>query len=555
MTEARPAQASGPHAEEVTTAERCRRIWGDLLHVPEIGDEDDFFVLGGHSMLATRAMTRLRKELGGFELPAGIIFEHPVFHEFVTGVETALGRTAGDASRDTGRDSGPVSLQQEELLRLEAALGPSPANNVVVLLEVHARRDTEVLRRALHGLLDRHPALRTAFRPVGEGFEQAVVPPPPEPGVELVVHDVPGAQEAATRRIRALLREAHLRPFDLTAGSLLRAQLFRRPDGPDLLACHLHHTAFDGASGRVLAGELAGALDGREDPAPPYGDPVTGTSGAGPTYVDYAVRQREALDGLLARGRGHWLRTVGDLAADMLELPPAGDRPSRHVRAAARVEGDVLRRVREWARSGGATDFVVLAGAVAAALGRLTHRSCLGIGTLLDNRDHFGLDRTVGAFANSTLLAVPVPDRTTPGEVAAEVRQRLTEARRWADVPLGVLIEEPCGRFGVHPSELVDAVFWFDGPPAEEEDRAAVRIADLREVDARLVDLPFGPRLGIGLSVGRADDVHVSVEYAAPEAGPTAQEVVDRIVTMLRFFADAPDGTIPASEGHPAAVL
>lgn len=98
MTEAHPAQASGLHAEAVTTAERCRRIWGDLLHVPEIEDQDDFFVLGGHSMLATRAMTRLRKELGGVELSASIIFEHPVFHEFVAGVDTALGRTARDAS-------------------------------------------------------------------------------------------------------------------------------------------------------------------------------------------------------------------------------------------------------------------------------------------------------------------------------------------------------------------------------------------------------------------------------------------------------------------------
>ncbi|MCX4521959.1 condensation domain-containing protein [Streptomyces anulatus] len=555
MTEAHPAQASGLHAEAVTTAERCRRIWGDLLHVPEIEDQDDFFVLGGHSMLATRAMTRLRKELGGVELSASIIFEHPVFHEFVAGVDTALGRTARDASPGIGRTSGPVSLQQEELLRLDAALGPSPANNVVVLLEIHDRLDIAVLRRALHRLLNRHPALRTAFRPLDSGFEQTVAPPWPESGVELVAHDVPGEHGAATRRIRALLREKHLRPFDLTAGNLLRAQLFRRPDGPDLLACHLHHAAFDGTSGRVLAGELAEACGGRRDAAPPPGGTEPDAPGAEPTYVDYAVRQRETLDGLLAQGRRHWLRTVGDLAADMLEMPRADDRPSRHVRAAARVEGEVLRQIREWARADGATDFVVLAGAVAAALGRLTHRSCLGIGTLLDNRDHSGLERAVGAFANSTLLAVPVPSHTTPGKIATEVRERLTEARRWADAPLGVLLEEPCGALCVRPTELVDAVFWFDGPPAAKEERATVRLADLREVDARLVDLPFGPGLGISVSVGRADEVHVSVEYAAPEHGPTAQDVVDRIVTMLRFFSTAPDGAIPAPEDRPAVVL
>ena len=55
---------------------QIRRMWVELLGVPDVGDDDDFFDLGGHSLIAIRLMSRIHKELGvRFQLAT--IFDAP----------------------------------------------------------------------------------------------------------------------------------------------------------------------------------------------------------------------------------------------------------------------------------------------------------------------------------------------------------------------------------------------------------------------------------------------------------------------------------------------
>ncbi|QNP66630.1 condensation domain-containing protein [Streptomyces genisteinicus] len=524
-----------------TVAGIARRNWQELLHVPEVDDDAHFFALGGHSMLATRLMSRMRKALDA-ELPAGLIFEHPVFADFAARTATVLGDgsvTAGERPRPSGRVSGPVSPQQERLLRIEDVLGPSPVHNIVVPVALDSPVDGSVLRLALHALLTRHGALRLAFpAPDGGGDHQQVIVPPWTPDdVDLVERDAPSGTDGRAEDAAVLkeVRRTHLRPFDLTRGNLLRAQLFRRRHAADLLVLHLHHLAVDGVSQTVLLDDLAEAYTqtvSQGSPRPADGDALT--------HVDYALRRADAHDAVPAGSRRHWTRVARDLAADLAAAEEPAPSAVRYVRRTAEVDGSVLLGLRALAEAEGTTDFVTATAAVAAALAAASGRRHIGIGTLLDNRAHASHERTVGPFANSTLLAVPVPGGATPRDTVRATRTEVTEARRCADSPLDELLGPPCAVLGLRPDDLVDAVVAFDRPyraPAG----SALRLSPLYDHGGLLVPSALGPRLSITLFAHDSGTLSVVVEHAEHPDPRRPDTVLNAVVDTLRLFAGAPD--------------
>jgi acyl carrier protein len=63
-------------------------IWTELLGVPEVAPDQDFFELGGTSLSAARVLTRTRAAVGVKLTPADL-FEHPTLAEFAAQVEAA----------------------------------------------------------------------------------------------------------------------------------------------------------------------------------------------------------------------------------------------------------------------------------------------------------------------------------------------------------------------------------------------------------------------------------------------------------------------------------
>jgi acyl carrier protein len=100
-----PAALPDPYETESTTPtvsagkgdirSSIRQIWQEVLGIEDVGDDADFFALGGHSLLVIKVMSRVRDRLS-VELPLTVLFEHPVFSEFVDAVRSG----AGDATEE-----------------------------------------------------------------------------------------------------------------------------------------------------------------------------------------------------------------------------------------------------------------------------------------------------------------------------------------------------------------------------------------------------------------------------------------------------------------------
>jgi hypothetical protein len=232
----------------------------------------------------------------------------------------------------------------------------------------------------------------------------------PAAGLALALEDLaalPAPEREAAARARAAA-EAE-RPFDLSAGPLLRAALLRLGPEEHVLLLTLHHIAADGWSLGVLVRELAGLY-----PAALAGD--VGGAGLAPLavqYPDYAVWQRGWLSGeALERQLGYWReRLAGAPAA--LELPADRARPPaqtfRGATASAPLPAGLAAELRALAEREGATPFMALLAGFAALLGRYSGQADLVRGTPVANRGRRELE---GLFGCGRAASGPTPTRT-----------------------------------------------------------------------------------------------------------------------------------------------
>lgn len=85
----RPELEGAYIAPQTPTEERLSQIWDEILGLKQVGIRDDFFDLGGDSLLATQVVSHVRKVFG-VELPLRIVFQKPTVSELAASIEELL---------------------------------------------------------------------------------------------------------------------------------------------------------------------------------------------------------------------------------------------------------------------------------------------------------------------------------------------------------------------------------------------------------------------------------------------------------------------------------
>ncbi|MFJ1932380.1 non-ribosomal peptide synthase/polyketide synthase [Kitasatospora sp. NPDC088160] len=420
-----------------TRAERLvAAAWTEVLDTGEIGAEDDFFALGGDSILAVRVTARLRAAFGAADLSPRLLFSHPVLADLAEALGSLGEPGAADGpsalvipAADPAAEP-PLSYAQQRLWFLDRFEPGSTEYTSLSVLRLRGALDPAALGTALDALVARHEALRTTFAERDGRARQVVRPPQP---VELPCEDLAGAPPAA---LDALLERIAGTPFDLAAGPLLRARLVRTAADEHVLALAVHHIATDGWSMGVLGrdlGELyAAAREGRPPRLPAL--PVR--------YTDYASWQRARTD-LAEADLAHWRRALDGLTP--LELPTDRPRPAVRTRDGALVAftlpAGLTARLRERGREVDGTLYTTLLAACQVLLARWSGQQDIAVGTVTSGREQGELHDVVGMFVNTLVLRGAVRPELSFRELLAAAHGTVLEALAHQEVPFERLVD------------------------------------------------------------------------------------------------------------------
>ncbi|QFZ20393.1 non-ribosomal peptide synthetase [Saccharothrix syringae] len=402
----------------------------------QAGPDDDFFDIGGHSLLAGKLVTRIQAETGVW-LPLRAVFESPT----PAGLAAALGtgtRRPPLRPRPRPDDLVPASAAQARLWFLHRLEGPSATYNWPLGLRLTGEVDSEALRSALHDVVTRHEALRTVFVEVDGEPRQRVL----DPVGCRVPFQVRPMSEA---QLPAALREVARGPFDLTRDLPLRAVLFRLDSHTSVLLVVLHHIAGDGWSLAPLARDLVTAYEAR------LGGTAPGWSPLPVQYADYTMWQRELLGDPDDRTSAHhiqlayWARQL-DRLPETTTLPTDRPRPAVASNAgellAFGFDADLSRRVAAQAQACGATVAMVLQASLAALFTRLGAGTDIAIGSPIAGRTDAALDDLVGFFVNTWVLRTDTSGDPSFTELVRRVREASLAAYDHQDLPFDRLVEE-----------------------------------------------------------------------------------------------------------------
>ena len=437
-TEGSPAYVAPRTALEKALAE----VWAEILHLEKIGIHDDFFALGGDSLMATRVLIRL-SEIMHFEVELSSIFEAPTIAELAERIEILIHAAAPPrsplATERVPRQNGiaAASFTQERIWELQNLLPELPFFNVLNVLRVTSSCDVVVLERSINDIVRRHEILRTTFTAVDGRCVQVVAP---ELIIPLRFDDLralpPLKIEAA---VHELVREELSHSFVLERSPLIRTRLVRLTEHSHLLLIAMAGIIEDGWSLGVLVNELVALYEafsaGRASPLAPL--PIQ--------YADFADRERRwrSYPNIVAQ-LTYWEEQLRDPLPVMTFNRGRRKRKIDDFTTAQRqvvLPAKLSEAAKNFSQREGVTLFMTLMAALKTLLHCYTGMDDIRVATDVANRNRPETEGLIGPIANTVVLRTNLAGDPSAREVLRRVRATTLGALANQDIPFDAVVE------------------------------------------------------------------------------------------------------------------
>ncbi|MFF0745873.1 non-ribosomal peptide synthase/polyketide synthase [Streptomyces sp. NPDC004111] len=526
-------------------------LYAEALGLTSVGVDEDFFALGGDSVLGFRLLARARARGISFGFrdmfalrtvaalaEACVPYERPQEHA------TTLPVTAEEAERLAARPGVeavlPVAPNQEGLL-FHHAFDEADPYTLQIVMDFAAPVDAARLRGALGRMLRGHEALRVGFCTTEEQKTVQLVHTAPA----VPVREAEAADDAA---FAALLDEDKATRFDLSEAPLLRAAAVRRADGTGSLVLTVHHIVADGWSLPIIARDLfaqyAAGTDGTEAAA----------TGAAPGPDAPAARYRDHLGWLAAAGGEESLEAWRGALAEVTEPLLIGTERATEesgtgepVRREYALSEDETAALTATARSCGVTVNTLVQAAWALVLRGLTGRDETLFGITVAGRpaDLPGSGGLVGLFINTVPLALRLDARESLGDLAARLGREQSAVMDHQHVALRDI------QRAVGLGELFDTSLSFENYPLDMAAiTASAHAAGLALTDAAVRD---GSHFALNVVVEPGDALQLRVRHQRHLVDEeTAHAAGAELLAALRAFATAPGTPLGRLAGAPA---
>ncbi|SDX33133.1 amino acid adenylation domain-containing protein [Marininema mesophilum] len=456
-------QESQPLQNE--TEELVAGLFTEILGVEKVGRSDDFFNLGGHSLVATQLVTRIRAVFD-VEISLLRVFEASTVGALALLISDlrksakAIPKPRFDALIEK-RETYPLSFAQQRLWFLDRLEPDSPLYNMPSAIRLKGTLHIESLEKALQKIIERHEALRTSFHSLeGEAIQKVHK----RVTFELPVMEAKGENEEEREEFALqIAADEAKKPFNLEEDLLIRGKVIKLSAEDHLFILNIHHIVHDGWSRGLFVKELSELYQafsrGVDSPLPSLAV----------QYPDFAVWQREWMQGdLLEKQLQYWRTQLsGDLV--QLQLPTDRSRTVEQTFAGAlrrfTIDEELKKNLKKLGQQEGATLFMVLLAAFNTLLYRYTNQEDIMVGSAIANRNQPELEKLIGFFVNTLVIRTDLSGNPSLRELLQQVRRTALEAYDHQDLPFEKLVEEICPERDTSHSPLFRVMFSLHNTP------------------------------------------------------------------------------------------
>ncbi len=435
-------------------------IWRQVLGVAQVGCNDNFFSLGGHSLLVMQVISALQKQ--GIGMSAKTLFANPTVARLALVLEDE-GQT-GDldhqvphnhiepgCTRVTPAMLPLVDLEQQHIDQI-TTLVPGGVGNIQdiyplgplqegilfhhmmsnhgdpyispFMFAVHSGDALERFVAALQQIVDRHDVLRSAVMWQG-------LPVPVQVVCRKVKLDVQKVEQAPGQSAEQKLAQLCLpenQTMDLTQGGLLRVRIAEQGSDEHLVLLQLHHIISDHVGLEIIEQELNLLLQSKEAelPAPvPYR-----------TFIAHTLHRKTQID-----PETFFTEQLGDIDEPTapFELMDVKGDGSLVVEARATVPQDTSRVLRQLAKDLEVSPAALFHAAWAMVVGACSGRDDVVFGTVMSGRLQgvSGSQSIMGVFINTLPLRVKLAG-VNAIELVSQVQNSLHELLPYEQAPLSI---------------------------------------------------------------------------------------------------------------------
>jgi len=447
------------HQSPETETERVlHKIWQEVLAIDELGIDDDFFEIGGHSLKAINLESHIRKHFHA-DISFAEIFKTPTIRGIAKLIENSAGNTIYTVNLlpVEKRDYYPVSSSQKRIYIVDQFEGTSTAYNMPGIMIVEGSIDRINFAEAFQKLVRRHETLRTSFIMVDGELMQKIHD---ERDYNIIY--LKGEEDKLDEIVAGFIR-----PFDLEQDPLVRVALVEVDEEKHLLMFDMHHIISDGISMNILIRDFLSLYNNEKLP------PIE------IQYKDYSVWQSEIVKlGTMKKQEEYWVELFkGEIPS--LNMPLDYPRPSIQSFEGTMInfslDEDQTKGIKNIAQKAGTTVYMTLLAILNVLLYKYTGQEDILVGTTIAGRPHADLNNVIGMFLNTLVMRNYPHGKKSFSDFLQGVKENCLEAYENQDYQFADLVEKLNLKRDLSRNTLFDVIFML-----QNNDSKTVDIGELR---------------------------------------------------------------------------
>lgn len=422
---------------------KLSEIWENVLNLEKdtIGNEDDFFVSGGHSILAIRLIHNIQQAFT-VDVTLREIFEHATIEKQAQLIKRNGSKSLQLIPKAGKRNFYPASSSQEGLFYEYMLDSSNLSYNVFSTYLIKNSLDIDKIARTFLALIQRHESLRTYFELENGNLIQRI-----KDDIDFKIEVINAGRQT---NIGEIFTE-FVRPFNLSVTPLIRCTILQHEELGNFLFVDIHHIVCDGISLNHLMNEFRHVYRGGELKQPDL------------RYVDYACWQKEQQNDL-KKQREFWLRNLGGTLSE-IDLPTKQERTYTTAyevsQSTLEINKHTFGRIKEFAASKGSSPFMVLLSVYYILLSKVSGKQDLIVGTDAAGRSQAGLGDIVGVFINVLPLRIKIRDEGSYSDLLDDVRGCVLEAFENQDLQFDEIVAQLQGFDKSQRNKIVEVHFSY----------------------------------------------------------------------------------------------